>query len=81
MFSGWYWTSTTASISTAYAWYVHMEGARMFSGGKEQYFLLWPVRGPGTVLAATGQTACYDARGNPVPCPGTGQDGEFMSGR
>ena len=39
VFSGWYWTSTTAAINTAYAWYIHMEGARMFYGLKEQFFL------------------------------------------
>jgi hypothetical protein len=64
VFSGWYWTSTTAAINTAYAWYIHMEGARMFYGRKEQYFLFWPVRGKGnTILPATGQTRCYDAAG------------------
>ncbi len=82
VFLGWYWTSTTAAINTAYAWYMHMEGARMFYGNKEQFFLLWPVRGGGNgVLPATGQAACYDASGRPVPCAGTGQDGEFRFGR
>jgi hypothetical protein len=81
VFSGWYWTSTTAAINTAYAWYVHMEGARMFYGRKEQFFLLWPVRGKGdTLLPATGQTQCYDARGQVIPCAGSGQDGEYRSG-
>jgi hypothetical protein len=37
IFLGWYWTSTTAMINPAYAWYVHMEGARMFYGNKEQF--------------------------------------------
>jgi hypothetical protein len=82
IFSGWYWTSTTAAINTAYAWYVHTEGARMFYGNKEQFFLLWPARGYGIgSLPATGQTACYDAKGMSVPCPGTGQDGELRLGR
>lgn len=82
VFLGWYWTSTTAAINTAYAWYVHMEGARMFYGGKDQFFLLWPVRGEGNgVLLATGQTECYGAHGRPVSCAGTGQDGEFRFGR
>ena len=68
VFPGWYWTSTTAAINTAYAWYVHMEGARMFYGNKEQFFLLWPVRGKGYgVLPATGQTRCYDASGGISP--------------
>ena len=35
LFNGWYWTSTTAAINTAYAWYLHMEGARMFYGNNE----------------------------------------------
>lgn len=81
IFSGWYWTSTTASINTSYAWYVHTEGARMFYGNKGQFFLLWPVRsGGGGVLPATGQAECYDTEGRRVPCVGTGQDGEFRSG-
>jgi hypothetical protein len=81
VFPGWYWTSTTAAINTAYAWYIHMEGARMFYGNKEQFFLLWPVRGKGSgVLPATGLTRCYDASGGHIPCSGTGQDGEFLSG-
>ncbi len=81
VFSGWYWTSTTAAINTAYAWYIHMEGARMFYGLKEQFFLLWPVRGKSdTILPATGQTQCYDSKGQLVNCAGSGQDGEFQSG-
>lgn len=77
----WYWTSTTAAINTAYAWYMHMEGARTFYGGKDQYFLLWPVRGHsnGTV-PATGQAGCFDHEGNEIPCGGSGQDGEHQSG-
>jgi len=81
IFSGWYWTSTTAAINPAYAWYIHMEGARMFYGNKEQFFLLWPVRGEGNgTLPSTGQITCYDAAGGVIPCSGTGQDGEFRAG-
>lgn len=28
----------------------------------------------------TGQTGCYDAAGRPIPCAGSGQDGEFRLG-
>ncbi len=81
IFSGWYWTSTTAAINPAYAWYIHTEGARMFYGNKEQFFLLWPVRGEGNgVLPATGQTNCYDANGNIISCADSGQDGELRLG-
>ena len=47
VFPGWYWTSTTAAINPTYAWYIHMQGARMFYGGKDQSFLVWPVRARG----------------------------------
>ncbi|GAB4346676.1 MAG: hypothetical protein Kow0089_24110 [Desulfobulbaceae bacterium] len=75
VFPGWYWSSTTAAIHPAYAWYVHMDGARMFYGGKEQYSLVWPVRGVSRVLPVTGQHGCFDAKGNPVPCVDTVEDG------
>ncbi len=81
VFSGWYWTSTTAAINTAYAWYIHMEGARMFYGGKEQFYLLWPVQGKGhNILPVTGQMQCYDTNGQVISCAGTGQDSEFRYG-
>ena len=82
LFSGWYWSSTTAAIAPAHAWYVHMEGARMFYGGKDQSYMVWPVRGEGNgILAATGQRECFDATGRQIPCTGTGQDGELRRGR
>lgn len=82
VFPGWYWTSTSAAISPAHAWYVNMDGARMFYGGKDQSFLAWPVRGAGNgVLPATGQIRCYSENGEIIPCAGTGQDGEWRMGR
>lgn len=48
---------------------------------KEQFYLVWPVRGKGdAILPATGQIRCYNAKGQLVPCAGSGQDGEFRSG-
>lgn len=82
VFPGWYWTSTTSAVNAAYAWYVHMEGARMFYGGKKQNYIVWPVRGEGCgILPATGQSGCFDAEGRVIPCNGTGQDGEFRHGQ
>lgn len=81
VFLGWYWTSTTAAINPRYAWYIHLEGARMFYGRKDQEALLWPVRGRGNgVLAATGQHQAYDAAGQIIAGPGSGQDGELRYG-
>lgn len=80
VFSGWHWSATTAAPATAYAWYVHLEGGRMFYGKKDQDCLCWPVAGI-CLLPRTGQTRCFDAAGQPIVCPGTGQDGELRSGR
>ena len=80
-FLGWYWSSTTAAIHPAYAWTIHLEGARMFYGRKDQYQLFWPVRGTGSsILPATGQSYCFNDLGNSIDCSGTGQDGELQMG-
>ncbi|HDK37607.1 MAG TPA: DUF1566 domain-containing protein [Thiolapillus brandeum] len=82
VFSGWYWSSTTAAIAPAHAWYMHMEGARMFYGGKDQSYMLWPVRGEGNgLLARTGQVLCYGSCGDVISCTESGQDGELQKGR
>ncbi|HHD64169.1 MAG TPA: DUF1566 domain-containing protein, partial [Desulfobulbaceae bacterium] len=81
VFLHWYWSSTTAAIHPGYAWYVHLEGARMFYGKKSQEALFWPVRGKGNgSLAVTGQQFCYDETGTPVDCRNCGQDGELQWG-
>ena len=54
----------------------------MFFGGKDQSYLVWPVRGTGNgALPATGQTGCFDEHGQNVPCAGSGQDGDVRAGR
>lgn len=80
VFPGWYWSSTSAAIAPSHAWYVHLEGGRMFYGRKTQSFLLWPVRGRSQLLPASGQSICYDAAGAEIACSGTGQDGELQMG-
>jgi hypothetical protein len=81
VFPSWYWTSTSAAINPAYAWYVNMEGGRMFYGGKFQSYFLWPVRGEGYgTLPFSGQKFCYDEKGKVISCEGSGQDGEFRQG-
>ena len=81
IFLGWHWTSTTAAIHPAYAWRLHLEGARMFYGRKDEYSLLWPVRGAGYgLLPKTGQVSCHDGLGRKIPCPDSGQDGEHRRG-
>ena len=53
----------------------------MFYGRKDQYYLVWPVRGESPeVLLQTGQRECFDIAGQRVSCKGTGQDGELKIG-
>lgn len=80
LFMSWYWTSTTAAIAPDHAWYVHMEGARMFYGGKDQSYMVWPVRSRSEVLPRTGQQQCFDHNGEVIACRGSGQDGETRQG-
>lgn len=79
VFAGWYWSSTTAAISPAHAWYVDMDGGRMFYGGKDQSFMVWPVRGRSAVLPVTGQRTCFGEGGEVVGCRRSGQDAEFAT--
>lgn len=81
VFLGWYWTSTSAAINPAYAWYVHLEGARMFYGRKDQNYLFWPVRDRGNgLLPLTGADRCFDSEGNVIACRGSRQDGDTQVG-
>lgn len=80
VFCGWYWSSTTATISPAHAWNVDMDGGRMFYGGKDQSYMVWPVRGSSAVLPRTGQTDCYDSIGQRIACSGCAQDGAMQKG-
>lgn len=76
----WYWTSSTAAASEAYAWYVHMEGARCFYGNKQQYYLLWPVCGEGNgILPAT--TEAQGGHGASWPAPRFQSQGEEVRDR
>ncbi|MGB3212038.1 MAG: DUF1566 domain-containing protein [Desulforhopalus sp.] len=80
VFLGWFWTSTTAAIATRYAWYVHLEGGRMFYGNKDGYYWVWPVCGPADRLPRTGAKHCYDERGALMSCDGSRQDGALVMG-
>jgi len=80
VFLGWYWTSTTSAVAPGYAWYIHLEGGRMFYGKKDSQYLVWPVSGESGVLPATGQTRCFDCHGAEVSCSDSGQDGELQGG-
>ncbi len=80
MFLGWFWTSTTAAIDTRYAWYVHLEGGRMFYGKKDNYYWVWPVCGPADTLPFTGAKECYDKQGYIIECGEKRQDGSLVMG-
>jgi hypothetical protein len=81
IFAHWYWSSTTAAAHPDHAWYVNLDGGRMFYGGKDQAYMVWPVRSSGNAtLPRTGQIRCYDESGQVVACSKTGQDGEYRYG-
>jgi len=80
LFLGWFWSSTTAAIAPQYAWYVHLEGGRMFYGRKDDSYWVWPVCGTSAILAATGASSCFDAQGNTIACSATRQDGTLAMG-
>lgn len=80
VFSGWHWTSTTAAIAPSYAWYVHLEGARMFYGNKRDFYWIWPVCGSSATLPRTGLLECFDDQGRVVDCLNSGQDGDLQAG-
>ena len=67
-------------MAPAYAWRIHLAGARMFYGKKTEDSLVWPVRGRPEILPRTGQRTCFDAQGSGVPCAGTGQDADAAMG-
>lgn len=76
-----YWSSTTVIAHPDHAWYIHVDGGRMLCGGKDQAFMLWPVRGESNHrIAATGQQHCYDRSAQVAACDKTGQDGEYRYG-
>ncbi len=78
VYLSWYWSSTSAARNPAYAWYVHMEGGRMFFGRKTEDHLVWPCRGRSPLLAATGQESSFDGHGDPAP--GLADDGGLRCG-
>ncbi len=68
VFQHWCWTSTTASRAPAYAWRIHLAGARMFYGHKGEESMVWPVAGASGILPRTGQSTCWDEQGRPLSC-------------
>ena len=88
-----YWTSTTdasnlpvSPFATLNAWDMDLAKGQSFSTDKTAAIgtkAVWPVRGVSTGPAKiwrTGQDTCFDLGGDPIPCGGTGQDGEKLAG-
>jgi hypothetical protein len=84
----WYWSSTSCVFKTDTAWWIYFFNGVVYSVSyKSKTFYVWPVRGGQCgvdtsviCLAKTGQTTCWDANGNEIPCAGTGQDGDLQTG-
>lgn len=88
-----YWTSTTdasnlpaSPFATLNAWDMDLAKGQSFSSDKADLIgtkAVWPVRGVSAGPAKiwrTGQDVCFDLAGDPIPCVGTGQDGEKLAG-
>ena len=78
-----YWSSDSDAFYTDSAWYIGMSSGYVYSSSKFGSNIAWPVRGGqfgSPVIAQTGQTDCWDARGTSISCLGTGQDGETQLG-
>lgn len=76
-----YWSSSTVAAAPALGWYTALAVAPPVFDLKINSMRIWPVKGNGHgVLAATGQTKCFDIWGNVIPGEGTGQDGELRKG-
>lgn len=75
-----YWSSSTVSSAPPLGWYIAFAVAPPVFDLKMNAMRIWPVRGTSNRVARTGQTKCYDVWGQPIPCTGTGQDGEIQAG-
>ena len=86
-----YWSSTSVSAYTVFAWVVNMWSGDKYAGRKSMVtayrsgdYYVWPVRSGQFGVAQlweTGQTTCYDSSaGDVIACAGTGQDGDIQAG-
>jgi quinol monooxygenase YgiN len=74
-----YWSSTTVASAPPLGWYTALAVGPPVFDLKVNLMRMWPVRGTGRI-AQTGLQQCYDASGRPIPCAGTGQDGDIKAG-
>lgn len=75
-----YWSSSTVQAATPLGWYCALAVGPPVFDLKFNVMRMWPVRGKSMRIAKTGQMQCFDPMGQPIPCPGTGQDGELQNG-
>lgn len=75
-----YWSSTSVAAFPALGWYVAFAVGCPVFDLKFNVMRIWPVRGESSCVPQTGQKACYNSFGQPLPAGGTGQDGELQAG-
>ena len=75
-----YWTSSSVALAPALGWFVALAVGPPVFDLKMNRMRMWPVRGRTSRVAQTGQKQCFGPFGQPLPCGGTGQDGELRSG-
>ncbi len=74
----------SSSNSGTHAFIFQMNDRLVLNDDKSLSNYAWPVRTAvstrSVALPKTGQSSCYDAIGNAIPCAGTGQDGDIKAG-
>lgn len=75
-----YWTSSSVALAPALGWFVALAVGPPVFDLKMNSMRMWPVKGRTSRVAQTGLKQCFDVWGQPVPCTGTGQDGELHTG-
>lgn len=80
-----YWSSSSVAASPALGWFIAFAVGPPVFDLKINSMRMWPVRGGAERrVAQTGLRRCFDPSDpsgqTPIPCEGTGQDGEFQAG-
>lgn len=75
-----YWSCSVVAAAPPLGWYTALAVGPPVFDLRINLMRMWPVRGENYSLPRTGADRCWDLNGAPIPCKGTGQDGETQLG-